>query len=114
MVVVPTNSRMTLGDESAPPRTANEQIRENVRALMDLRRWKQADLAERLGRSQPWLSKRLTGKTPFHMSDLDALSAVFSLSQAEVLQPGFGKWDRRSGEDRRRVPERRRRSPETT
>jgi transcriptional regulator with XRE-family HTH domain len=86
---------------------ANRQVRANVEALMEAYRWTQAELAERLGESQPWLSKRLTGKTPFQIEDLDALGAVFGLSPAQLLQPGHGKLDRRTGGQRRVGVERR-------
>jgi transcriptional regulator with XRE-family HTH domain len=90
---------MTFGQDPTP-RTANEWARANVREAMDLRKWSQAELANRLDRSQPWLSKRLTGTTEFQIGDLDALATVFGLSPSELLQPGFGKWDRRKGERR--------------
>jgi len=95
-------------EDDRRPLTANDQIRANVRELMDLRRWTQADLAERLGRSQPWLSKRLTGTTPFQIEDLDTFSAAFGLKPAELLCMGFGKWDRRQTPERRAGDERRR------
>jgi transcriptional regulator with XRE-family HTH domain len=99
---------MTFGQDAAP-QTANDWLRANVRELMDLRRWTQMELAKRLGVSQPWLSKRLTGTTPFQIEDIDAIGAVFGLSPQELLCAGFGKWDRRDGEERRAGHERRRR-----
>ena len=75
--VLPTGLRMTFG---TTPQTANEWLRANVQELMDLRRWNQSELAARLHVSQPWLSKRLRGRTPFHMRDLDAIAHVFGLS----------------------------------
>ena len=107
--MVPTGLRMTFGQEP-PPHTANEWVRANVREAMELRRWSQSELAARLDRSQPWLSKRLTGITEFQLSDLDAIAAVFGLSPSELLQPGYGKWDRRVGERRQRQDRRRTRS----
>lgn len=98
--------RMALGDDS-PHLTANDQLRANVRALMDIRNWTQAEFAERLQRSQPWLSKRLTGTTPFQIEDLDLMAHVFGLSPAEMLCIGYGKWDRRQTPDRRMAPDRR-------
>lgn len=97
---------MTFGQD-ASPRTANEWVRANVKELMELRRWTQSDLAERLSVSQPWLSKRLTGTTPFQIEDLDAIAHVFGLSPSELLCAGHGQWDRRAGEDRRRGEDRR-------
>ena len=111
MSVQPLELRMTYGHD-ASPQTANEWLRANVRELMDLRKWTQQELAERLGVSQPWLSKRLTGRTPFHMRDLDAIAHVFGLSPHELLCAGYGQWDRRHGSDRRSGDERRRHKPE--
>lgn len=93
------------------PETTNERIQRNIRELMRWRRMTQADLADALGESQPWLSKRLTGTTPFQLCDVDAIAAVFELSPAELLREGYGKWDRRAGGDRRTGLERRQGRP---
>lgn len=100
--------RMTFGHDAPTPRTANEWVRANVQEAMDVRKWTQAELADRLNRSQPWLSKRLNGTVPFQMEDLDVLAVVFGLSPTEFVCAGYGKWDRRSGNDRRTGPDRRR------
>jgi transcriptional regulator with XRE-family HTH domain len=92
---------MTFGQDPTTPRTANDWLRVNVQELMKVRRWTQAQLADRLGVSQPWLSKRLTGTTPFQIEDLDSISALFGLTPQELLCAGYGKWDRRSGRERR-------------
>jgi transcriptional regulator with XRE-family HTH domain len=80
---------------------------------MEVRRWTQAQLADRLKVSQPWLSKRLTGTTPFQIEDLDAIAAVFGLSPSDLLCAGYGKWDRRVREDRRSGADRRQKRPRT-
>lgn len=101
------------GDGTLDP--AEQLLRQNLLELMEFRRMTQAELAERLGKSQPWLSKRLSGKSwndggsRFQFEDLDALAHVFGLSPWELLQPAYGKWDRRRGDDRRSGSERRRR-----
>lgn len=92
---------------------AEERLRQNVLELLAFWRMKQTDLAARLGRSQSWVSKRLTGKVTgktgsrFQLSDLDALAAVFGLSPSELLGHRYGKWDRRSGLERRQRADRR-------
>lgn len=98
-------SRLELHD--SPTLDANDQVRVNVECLMEMRDWTQVELADRLQRSQPWLSKRLTGATPFQIEDLDLFADVFGLSPAQLLQSGYGKLDRRSGHDRRCGAERR-------
>ena len=104
--VLPSGLRMKLQD-GTPRLTANEQAIATIKALMEWRHMTQADLAGLLHRSQPWLSKRLTGTTPFQIEDLDAFGAVFGLSPAELLQPGHGNLDRRCAADRRCHTERR-------
>lgn len=102
--------RMTYG-QPPPPTTANEWVRANVRELMDFRRITQAELADMIGQSQPWLSKRLTGVTEFQMGDLDLIANAFGLSPAQLLCAGTGQWERRSGQDRRNGSDRRRKTP---
>lgn len=86
---------------------ANDQVRVNVECLMEMHRLTQVQLADRIGRSQSWLSKRLSGTTSFQIEDLDLIGDVFGLSPAQLLQPGHGKLDRRSGQDRRTRTDRR-------
>ena len=102
-------SGMDDGQESA-----EQRLRKNLLELMESRRMTQAELAERLGKGQPWLSKRLSGKpwneggSRFQLEDLDAIAHIFGLSPAQLLEPGHGKWDRRSGTERRGGIDRRR------
>lgn len=113
MPVLP--NRLHMPPEQGPRSSlkANDQLRANVRELLDLRRWTQTELADRLGQSQPWLSKRLTGTTPFQIEDVDAIAAAFDLSPSDLLCVGFGQWDRRSMPDRRSGLERRYRRRDT-
>lgn len=90
--------------------STEKQLRLNVKELMKIWRLNQATLAAKLGKGQPWLSRRLSekdAKTRFQLEDIDALCAVFQLTPSELLRPGYGKWDRRSGRDRRSGAERR-------
>jgi transcriptional regulator with XRE-family HTH domain len=95
---------------------AEDQLRRNLLELMEFRRMKQAQLAELLGKSQSWVSRRLSGKSwdaggsRFQFEDLDALARIFGLSPAELLEPGYGSWDRRAGDERRSGTDRRRRA----
>ena len=95
--------------------SAEEWLRRNVLELMRFYRMKQATLAEKIGRSQSWLSRRLSGKpwdeggSRFQFEDLDVLAAVFGLSPAELLEPNYGDWNRRTGHERRSGTDRRRR-----
>lgn len=82
------------------PAEAVEQLRINIRELMAWRKLTQGDLAALLDKDQPWLSRRMSGKTQFLVEDLDRFAAVFRLTPHELLRPGFGKWERRRGERR--------------
>ncbi|HMJ85232.1 MAG TPA: helix-turn-helix transcriptional regulator, partial [Vicinamibacterales bacterium] len=67
-------------------------VRENVKALMDLRQMNQGDLARELGLSQAWVSKRLSGKEPplgsrFQVADLTAIARVFGVTPAALVLP---------------------------
>jgi len=94
--------------------SAEACLRANIRALMQQRRMKQEDLAERLQLSQAWVSKRLSGKPPplgsrFQVADLNKLAEVFGVPPFTLLQPTI-EWDRRRhGHDRRSGQDRRQR-----
>lgn len=105
-----------MDDRAAIGDSAEERLRRNLLELMEFRRMKQSELADLLGHSQSWVSKRLAGKESgrgnrFQLRDLDQLSTIFGLSPWELLQPAYGKWDRRSGADRRGGSDRRTRRP---
>jgi transcriptional regulator with XRE-family HTH domain len=91
--------------------SAGELLRRNVLELMRSRGLNQTALATKLGHSQPWLSRRLSGKGGhggrFQFEDVDRLANVFGLSPAQLLCAGQGQWDRRRGSDRRRGEDRR-------
>lgn len=87
------------------------QLCKNIEALLDLYRWTQADFAAKLGRSQPWVSKRMSKKpevaNKWKVEDLDALAQVFQVTAYDLLRPGQGPLDRRSLHARRTRPDRR-------
>jgi len=45
---------------------------------------RQADLAERIGERQNWVSKRLTGDVPFRLADLERIAAALGTSVVEL------------------------------
>ena len=106
--------RLRIMDGDAPDGLSEQQLRRNVVALMEWRGMTQAELADELGQSQSWVSRRLSGKdwtdggSRFQFSDLDGLCRVFGLSPWELLQPGHGNWDRRRADERRTGTDRRR------
>ena len=59
--------------------TPGVQVGANVRAEMARRGITQTQLAEQIGRSQPQLSKRLTGASPFDINELTAVADALSV-----------------------------------
>lgn len=47
----------------------------------------QRDVALALGLSQPAISDRLRGRTPFTLADLERLAALLGIDVVELLQP---------------------------
>ena len=93
---------------------SEERLRCAVEYLMDLRGWNQTELARRIGKDQSWVSRHLSREPPprgarFQFRDLDLVARVFGLSPAELLLPGYGKWDRRRASERRSGTDRRHR-----
>jgi transcriptional regulator with XRE-family HTH domain len=89
---------------------AEEQLRRNIKALMRVRRMTQADLADKLGETQPWVSKRMSAtdhSVKWKIEDLDALERVFGIAAWELLRPGHGQDERRTVRQRRRGGDRR-------
>ncbi len=57
-----------------------------VRAWMGRRRATQADLATALGKSQPYVSRRLSGEVAFDTDDLFRLAEHFNVGVADLLE----------------------------
>lgn len=100
-------------DDPSPTLTSasERQLSANVRALMKLYRWTQTDLAEKLGETQSWVSRRMSAspdkKYRWKVEDLDALALAFEVPAYTLLRPGHGRVDRRSSHARRVIPDRR-------
>lgn len=62
-----------------------EQVAEEVRALMARRRISGVKLAEKLGRSQPYIWRRLNGETAFDVDDLQALAGILNVGVLELF-----------------------------
>lgn len=55
------------------------QVVSNVRALFARRNVSAARVAQSVGWSQPYMSRRMSGRTPFDVNDLDTLAAAFDV-----------------------------------
>jgi len=81
---------------------ASERIVARVRRCMDDRRMSQTKLAGLMGKTQSWLSRRLSGAQSFRLRDLDRLADIFEITIPELFFDEYGQWDRRSKTDRRK------------
>lgn len=62
-----------------------ESVAEEVRVAMVRKRVRGAALAQQIGRSEAYLSRRLTGNTAFDLDDLQAISDVLDIDVADLL-----------------------------
>ncbi len=91
--------------------TAADRLRVRVRRCMKDQRLSQTKLAEQLGRTQSWLSRRLTEnpdkRQNFSIKDLDRMADVLKVTVPELFFDDYGQWDRRKNNSDRRKGERR-------
>lgn len=77
----------------APATTLTERVAEEIRALMGRRRTTGAALARKLGRSEAWISYRLSGKQTIDLHDLEAIAGALGVAPVDLLPRG----DREAG-----------------
>lgn len=63
----------------------SEKISSEVRAELARQRLSQAEVATAMGRSQAYLSRRLSGETPFDVDDLDRLTEILGVPVTALL-----------------------------
>jgi len=87
---------------------AINQLRENVKALLRVRKEDQKTLAFALGRHPTTINKFLKGTREIQLQDLDRMADFFGLATYQLFQPGISLLtERRQGSDRRTGRERR-------
>lgn len=64
-----------------------EQVAEEVRALLGRRQVSQQRLAEALGRSQAYVSRRTNGGVAFDLDDLEAIAAMLDVFVCDLFPP---------------------------
>ncbi len=69
-----------------PSRDAREVFAAPIRAHLAVRNISGADLARRIGLTQPQVSRRLSGRLPFTSDDLNAIAAELGLTVVELIQ----------------------------
>ena len=64
-------------DTRVPPLRVT--IAEEIRALVGRRQISATRLGQEIGRTQSYMSRRMTGEVPFDVDDLDAIAAYFDV-----------------------------------
>lgn len=62
-----------------------QRVAANVRAEMARRSVTQSDLALTMGRSQHFVSRRLLGKVPFDIDELDQIASQLGVDLADLI-----------------------------
>ena len=66
-----------------------EVIAEELRAVLARRRLSASELARRMGVSQPYISRRLTGDTALDIDDLEQIAGILGMEIADLFpMPG--------------------------
>ena len=79
---------MTLMNEDVTAAVATpmrELVAEEIRALLGRRKMSASELARRMGVSQKYMSRRITGETAFDVDDLNAIAAVLGVEVATLI-----------------------------
>lgn len=77
--------RVTDPPEGGEPMTAKQLVAEEIRALKARRNDTQEALAAHLGRSQSYVSRRLTGEYPFDLDDLELIAARYDVPITDLF-----------------------------
>jgi transcriptional regulator with XRE-family HTH domain len=80
-------------------------VQRNIRRAMAVRRYKEVALAERIGRPQPWLNKRINGRVRMSVDDLELIAQALRIPTYSLFceDASFALFDRRRSRDRRRT-----------
>lgn len=62
-----------------------QRVAEEVRVLLARRQMSASELARRIGLTQPYMSRRLTGEIAFDVDDLEVIAAALGVKPAELL-----------------------------
>jgi transcriptional regulator with XRE-family HTH domain len=67
------------------PMDQSRETAANLRAAMGRRRLSRKDLAYLLGENEMWVGRRVNGKTPITIDDLDRFARALSVPMNELL-----------------------------
>jgi transcriptional regulator with XRE-family HTH domain len=74
-------------ETSAISHANNRRIADAVRAELARRRLSQAELARQLGYTKPRLWRRMTGRIPFTVAELEAIASVLGCPLERLWKP---------------------------
>jgi len=69
-----------------PTDTTVERVAANVRAELARKGITQSDLAAKLNKSQPFISRRLSGRVAFDVADLASIATVLDVSITALVE----------------------------
>lgn len=69
-----------------PTDTTIERVAANVRAELARKGITQSDLAAKLNKSQPFISRRLSGRVAFDVADLASIATVLDVSITALVE----------------------------
>lgn len=69
--------------------STRQAVAEEVRAQMARRRISGSELARRLGKPQPWVSRRTTGAVALDFDDLDIIAGALDCNVSDLMPPGL-------------------------
>jgi len=72
-----------ISTESVTP--IREHVAEELRALLARRRMSATELARRIGATQPYLWRRMSGEISFDIDDLQKIAAVLGVGVSDLL-----------------------------
>jgi len=67
-------------------RRSTDVIRSNLWAEMARRGWSQQDLGERMGRLQPWVSRRMSGRVGITTDDLQRFAEALGVTVERLVK----------------------------
>jgi transcriptional regulator with XRE-family HTH domain len=72
------------------PTPARDRVAGNIRAEMARNRLTQSDLAVVLGKSQQSVSKKLRGRIPFDLDEIETLAQHFGIPIEQIVKDPVG------------------------
>ena len=81
----------------ARARSLRETTAEEIRTVLARRRMSGVHLAQLIGRSQSYVSRRLTGETPFDLDDVERIADALEVEVVDLLPRGVANARRTLG-----------------